>query len=421
MRYVAAALLGLMFSYVGLAEAQAATSVPLGGNAYITVAPKNAAETINDTGLHNWTSSQTVVSTYFYAGQAGTLDLSLAGSLAGASHSQVKVSLGGQTRTADLYGTGTSPFPVGSFYVDAPGYVKVDLQGVSTDGKYFGDISDLLIDGAASTGAVFANDPANFYWSRRGPSVHLGFGVPANTEYFYSEITVPQGQDPVGTYYMANGFDVGYAGIQVNSPKERWVLFSVWDSPTGSTTLVRKGSQVITNGFGGEGTGGQSHLVFPWVAGKTYHFLTRAQPDGSGNTLYSFWFGVPVDKKNAKSGVEWKFLATWKYVGRASYLTSTYSFLEGFNPATGYLGRRASYGNQWAIGADGTWTEITRARFTVDATGRNQQRLDFAGGATGNAFFLRNDGFFSDTVAPDQYFDRSANLIHPEVDFSQLP
>ena len=93
MRYVAAALLGLMFSYVGLAEAQAATSVPLGGNAYITVAPKNAAETINDTGLHNWTSSQTVVSTYFYAGQAGTVGLSLAGY--GVAHAIVQALLPG--------------------------------------------------------------------------------------------------------------------------------------------------------------------------------------------------------------------------------------------------------------------------------------------------------------------------------------
>lgn len=420
MRYVAGVFLGVLLSYAGLAEAQAATTVPLGGNAYVTAGPKSASATIDGTGLHNWTSSQTVVSAYFYAGQAGALELSLAGTLAGASHSQVKITLAGQTRTADLYAGGTSPFPVGAFYVDQPGYVKVDLQGVSTDGKYFGDISGLLIDGTASTGAVFADDPANFYWSRRGPSVHLGFAVPASTEYFYSEITVPVGQDPVGTYYMANGFDVGYFGFQVNSAKERWVLFSVWDSPTASTTLVRKGNKVITNGFGGEGTGGQSHLVFPWVAGETYRFLTRAQPDGSGNTLYTSWFGVPAGKKGA-SGVEWKLLATWKYVGRAAYLASVYSFLEGFNPETGYLGRRAAYGNQWAIGTNGAWTEMTQARFTVDATGRNQQRLDFAGGVDGGTFYLRNDGFFSDTVAPDQYFTRPPVLIHPHVDFSQLP
>ena len=90
---------------------------------------------------------------------------------------------------------------------------------------------------------------------------------------------------------MANGFNVGYFGIQVNSPTERRVLFSVWDPPSGgSTTLVRKGPGVTTNGFGGEGTGGQSYLVYPWEAGHTYRFITRAQLDDAGNTLFSSWF-----------------------------------------------------------------------------------------------------------------------------------
>lgn len=421
MRNIIGTTLVLLLSCVSPREAQALSTVPLGGNAYVTTASKRASEVITDTGLHNWTSPQAVISTYFYVEQPGALDISLSGTLAGTSHAQVKVSLGGQAHTVDLYSTGTSPFPAGTFLVNEPGYVKVDLQGISTDSGYFGDISGLQIDGVASTGAAFANDPANFYWSRRGPSVHLFFGVPANTEYFYSEITVPSGQDPVGTYYMANGFDVGYAGIQVNTARERRVLFSVWDSSAGSTTLVRKGSKVVTNGFGGEGTGGQSYLVFPWEAGKTYRFLTRAQPDGSGNTLYSFWIGTPVDKGKIRGGTDWKFLATWMYIGGASYLPYAYSFLEGFNPDTGYLGRRANYGNQWAIDTGGAWSEITRTRFSVDATGRNQQRLDFAGGSNGNAFFLRNDGFFSDTVLPDQYFDRAPNLTHPEIDFSQLP
>ena len=420
MRHVLGALLCLLSMHVGSAGAQTSATVPLGGNAYVTSVPKSGTEIIEDTGLHNWTSPQAVVSIFFHVAQAGPLDLSLIGTLTEASHSRIKVSLGDQTRTADLY-AGASPCPVGVFDVARPGYVQVDLQGMSTDGKSFGDISGLVIDGAAAAGAVFANDPANFYWSRRGPSVHLGFSVPANTEYFYSEIAVPAGQDTVGTYYMANGFDVGYFGIQVNSPKERRVLFSVWDSPSGSTTLVRKGSKVTANDFGGEGTGGQSYLVYPWVAGKTYGFLTRAQPDGSGNTLYTSWFGTPADGKKVKSGVEWKLLATWKYIGRASYLASMYSFLEGFDPNTGHLGRRASYGNQWAIGTSGVWTEMTQARFTVDATGRNRQRVDFAGGVDGNAFYLRNDGFFSETVAPDQTFTRSPVLVHPDIDFSQLP
>ncbi len=69
-----------------------------------------------------------------------------------------------------------------------------------------------------------------FYWGRRGPSVHLSYQVPRalNLRYAYSEITVPEGQDPIGSFFMANGFGQGYFGIQVNGPKERRVLFSVW-------------------------------------------------------------------------------------------------------------------------------------------------------------------------------------------------
>lgn len=60
-----------------------------------------------------------------------------------------------------------------------------------------------------SSALVFANDVTNFYWSRRGPSVHMNFTVPSNMEYFYNEVTVPVGQDTVGSYFMVNGFAHG--------------------------------------------------------------------------------------------------------------------------------------------------------------------------------------------------------------------
>src|SRR5690606_21222867 len=75
------------------------------------------------------------------------------------------------------------------------------------------------------------NDQGNmFYWGRRGPSVHLQYQFPRSTPltYAYSEITVPKGQDAIGSYFMANGFGEGYFGMQVNSDTERRVLFSVW-------------------------------------------------------------------------------------------------------------------------------------------------------------------------------------------------
>ncbi len=404
---------------------QSSNTVPLGGNAYVTQPSPTGDETITDTGLHNWDSSKAVVSVYFDVQQAGELQLALAGALNGASHSVVKVSVGEQSRLVRLSSVAPSVFPVGSFTVRKPGYVKVDLQGVQTDGGYYGDITGLQIAGSATAaGTVYANDPSNFYWSRRGPSVHLGFNVPANTEYFYSEVTVPKGQDPIGSYYMADGFNVGYFGMQVVSASERWILFSVWDPSNGSTSLVRQGSDVIVDSFGGEGTGGQSHLVYPWIAGETYRFLTRAQPDGNGNTLFSAWFSrAPHDRRAdpRKDGCDWKFIATWKYPGTATYLQGVYSFLESFDPDHGYLGRSARYGNQWAVDAKGHWSEITSAYYDVDPTGLNKQRLDYAGGSIGREFFLRNDGFFSDSTPSGQTFTRKPVGERPRIDLDALP
>lgn len=427
MRHLAIGLLGLwILAHGAAAPAQdTAATVPLGGNAYVTRAAPANDEVVTDTGLHNWDSSRAVISTYVYVPQPGRLRVALAGALNGAGHSTVKVSVGRQSHLARLSSTAPSPFPAGDFLVDRPGYVRIDLQGVATDGGYYGDIEALQVDGPAAAGLVYANDPANFYWSRRGPSVHLGFDVPDDTEYFYSEVTVPRGQDPVGSYYMADGFNVGYFGMQVNSATERRVLFSVWDSPSGPTSLVRQGPDVTIASFGGEGTGGQSYLVYPWVAGETYRFLTRARPDGEGNTEFTAWFGPATGRcgprRHRRDGCDWKLIATWKYAGTATYLRGVYSFLESFDPDHGYQGRSARYGNQWAVTADGHWNEVTSAYYDVDPTGLNRQRLDFAGGRQGDRFYLRNDGFFSPSVASGQTFERPASHHRPEVDLDDLP
>src|SRR5690606_40657805 len=104
---------------------------------------------------------------------------------------------------------------------------------------------------------VADNEGNYFYWGRRGPSVHLSYTTPADKdiEYCYNEITVPEGEDVVGSYYMANGFGEGYFGIQVNSATERRILFSVWspfhtDNPKEipddeKILLTAKGADVI--------------------------------------------------------------------------------------------------------------------------------------------------------------------------------
>jgi hypothetical protein len=399
---------------VATPSAAAVTStVALAGNAFVTSLPSGAEEIITDSGLANWSNAGAVTSAYFRVAAAGPVTVAMDARLAGSNNSTVKVTVNGTPFTVPLAGAASKTYAVGTVNVAAAGYVKVDLQGVSKDGGYFGDVSALKVTADATIN--YANDAANYYWSRRGPSVHMGYTTPANTEYFYNEMTIPTGQDPVGSYFMANGFGQGYFGIQVKSDTERWILFSVWDADSGAkTTLVSKGAGVVDNSFGGEGTGGQSYLVYNWKAGNTYRFITHATPDGAGATKYSAWFYAP------ETGA-WRYIATWKRPETTTYLTGSYSFLENFVDTNGYTGRRVSYGNQWARSASGTWSEVTTARFTGDATVTNAQRMDYAGGLDGGRFYLRNGGFFADYVPVNQNFTRPATGQQPAVDVGSLP
>ena len=392
----------------------ASTSVvALAGNGFVTSAAPGATEIINSSGLANWTSASTVTSVWFRIAAAGNATLSLDASLSGSKSSKIRVTANGTPFEVNLTSGRSKTYPVGSIYVPAAGYVRVDLQGISKSGSYFGDVSAVRVDTTAALN--YANDSANYYWSRRGPSVHLGYTVPANTEYFYNEVTVPAGQDKVGSYFMSNGFNGGYFGIQVNSATERRVLFSVWDADNGAkTTLVRKGPDVVDNSFGGEGTGGQSYLLYNWVAGNTYRFITRITPDGAGNTDFTAWFYAP--ETNA-----WRLIATWKRPATVTYHAGVYSFLENFIDTNGYLERSGQYNNQWARSTSGAWSEVTTARFTADATATNGQRMDYAGGLQNGRFYLRNGGFFSDYVPYNQTFTRPATGQAPTVDVSTLP
>ena len=396
-----------------IAVAPGTLTVALAGNAFITSADPGAGEIINDSGLANWSNAHTVTSAYFRMASAGSVTLGLDAKLAGSNNSAIRVTVNGTPFTVKLAGAASKTYAVGAVNVAAAGYVKVDLQGVSKDGGYFGDVAALKVTSAATVN--YANDPTNYYWSRRGPSVHMGYTTPVNTEYFYNEVTVPTGQDPIGSYFMANGFGQGYFGMQVNSASERWMLFSVWDADNGAkTTLVSKNPSVIDNTFGGEGSGGQAHLVYNWVAGHTYRFLTRAHPDGAGATNYSAWFYAP------ELG-NWTFIATWKRPVTTTYLTGAYSFLENFIDTNGYQGRRVSFGNQWARNVSGTWSEITTANYTGDATVTNAQRMDYAGGLDSGQFYLRNGGFFASFVPVNQNFTRPATAQQPTVNVNTLP
>lgn len=293
-----------------------------------------------------------------------------------------------------------------------------------------GTIKSLILTGAATAAPMsyVPSDEGNFFhWGRRGPSVHLNYPVPDTTrvQWFYTEVTVPQGQDEPGSYFMADGFSVGYFGMQVNGPMERRILFSVWspfttDDPKAipdslRIVLIRKGDSVHAGTFGDEGAGGQSYLVYPWLSGHTYRFLLRAEPQANNHTRFTAWFYPPEKDR-------WLLIACWNRPATHTWLTHLHSFLENFEPDEGDHDRRVWYGNQWIGDSSGHWTPLTRARFTGDNTARKGYRHDYQGGLHGNTFFLHNGGFF-DTYTPlDSWFDRPApSQTSPPFNPNELP
>lgn len=406
----------LLFSASAFAQTSS-LEIGMSGNSYVTRQHDGAR--ITDRGLTRWTDPKSVISVYFYLHESTTADLSLLAK----GHSEIKVSYGKKHFKVRLDSDDFTQVPVGRISVSKPGYVRIDLQGLSMEGNSFGEVKQLVaanVSGKSSYVTNFAD-----YWGRRGPSVHLAYKLPAgDTEWFYNEVTVPKEGETMHSYYMAAGFGEGYFGMQYNSPTERRVLFSVWspfdtqnpkDIPDShKIKLLRKGKGVHIGEFGNEGSGGQSYLCYPWKAGRTYKFLMQVHPDNQGNTIYTAYFYAPEEKA-------WRLIASFQRPLTNTWYTHAHSFLENFNPEQGYLSRKVMFGNQWARSKDGKWTRITDATFTHDATASAGVRLDYQGGETkDNRFYLMMGGFFNESVSMGTQFHCEPTGQAPEIDWEAL-
>ncbi len=413
------AILGVGLANLAMAAEMRQWSVPLGGNSYLTSPATGSPDRVEPSGIKLWQNEKSVFSIYFHANRAAVLDLRLRLKVP-EGESVIQASAAGSVFEKKITGAALQDISLGKTAVKTAGYVRVDLQGLRKTGQVFAEVSDLLVESSAEMNLDYVKDSEEnrFYWGRRGPSVHLAYELPSgkNVEYFYNEVTVPEGQDPIGCYFMANGFSEGYFGMQVNGPDQRWVLFSVWspfitNDPKSipevhRVKLLAKGEDVQGGEFGGEGAGGKSYLIYPWKASATYKFLNRVHPDGQGNTIYTAWFFAPEVGK-------WKLIASFQRPKTDTYLTGMHSFLENFQDRNGYLGRGARFGNQWARDTDGKWTEVTKAHFTGDDIANRGFRLDYAGGVNKGTFFLRNGGFFVETVKLGSSFERDPSQAQP--------
>ena len=400
--------------------------VPVAGNTYgRNLAGKTRA--ITNYGIENWTKQETQFDTYIRINRPGTIKIAMNAKADG--QSRLQVLLGGEKKKLVVDGNRFERYEAGEWQLADTGYLKITLSGLFRSGEHFADVSSYEISGTAineKTAYVKNNEGNFFYWGRRGPSVHLSypFADDIKASWFYNEVTVPEGQDVIGSYFMAIGFGEGYFGIQVNSNTERRILFSVWspystDDPKNlpkdmRITMLKKGESVHSGEFGHEGSGGQSYLRYDWKAGHTYKFLLKGNPDRDGNTTYTAYFFAP--EKGA-----WMLIASFKRPKTHTYLKRFHSFLENFSPEQGDKSRSVLFANQWVADANGNWMELTEATFTYDETAAKGYRMDYAGGIEGQQFFLKNCGFFSKYTPYRSTFTRSAQKQPPFTDFANLP
>ncbi len=401
----------LLIPFLALASARAELRVP-GCTAY--GAPNfDAIRLDKERGVMVKPNSKQTIVWFGEINKAGKLDAAVNVSLPPGGSVDLELAAAGKSLKGECKSSGGEGLKkLGSIEIAQPGYVKFTLEVSTATGC---DIKDLILDGPAAEGAHFNTGPR-----RNAASVHLSYPVPDKSEVqaFYCEVTGVE--DPVYTYYMAAGFSRGYFGMQVNSPKERRIIFSVWDAAEGGgakdrstvkeenhTQLLAKGEGVEASVFGNEGTGGHSHLVYPWKTGETQKFVVRAMPVGTFTDYSGYWFHP--DRK------AWMLIAGFRAPKDGKYLRGLYSFSENFGGSNGHLLRKASYGNQWIQSKDGQWTELLKASFSHDGTGKTA-RLDRFMGVENGQFFLSHGGFVPGFTKYGESFTRPATGKAPVLD-----
>lgn len=409
-------------------EASNEFSLPLAGNAYSSF-HLDGNRTITNNGIENWTNPEEYFTVYFRVSKPGVVRISINEPVSITGKSVLEFGINNEFKRIKFNETKKVSIAIGEWKIKDTGYVALKIKGISKTQNSFPSISKLAISGTAIQGktAFVPNNEGNFFhWGRRGPSVHLSYKIPekVNAEWYYNEVTVPVGQDIIGSYYMANGFGEGYFGMQANSENERRILFSVWspfttDDPKSipeshKIKMLKKGENVMTGEFGNEGSGGQSYLRYNWIAGNTYKFLLHGAPQNDNTTTYTAYFFAPELGK-------WQLIASFNRPQTNTYLKRFHSFLENFIPEQGDKSRKVLFNNQWYCDDKGDWFEIDSARFTTDDTGNKGYRMDYSGGLDKDSFYLKDGGFFNNYTKTQSIFTRPLSQHKPNIDFNKLP
>ena len=315
-------------------------------------------------------------------------------------------------------------YSIGEYLINSPGYHYFKIKGNNKNSDVYPVIKSLNID-CLTPNEIKYNKSSYL----AAPSTHLRYIVPGDSvvKWFYTEVLVPKEvEHSIHAYYETNGFHSGYGGLQINNLKENRFIFSIWslyktDRPNEipsqfAVNLKKKGNQVFTGEFGNEGSGGHSHLVFPWKVNQTYRFLTGVKSIAGDSATYVGYYAAPEDN------YQWHLLSEWTQNKTDTKMgfTKLYAFVENFgNNGDAFF--KAFYGNQWVVTPSGNWIELNKAKFTTTANVQKHQRYDYGAGVEGNRFYMYSGGFkhLKNLDAGDM-ITRKLNGTHPVIDFSKL-
>ena len=420
-----------------------------GGHGYIwPFVSGNSGLSMQEKGnLTNWTDKDRKARWYLYQA-AGKYDFSFIMTLTAGVTRDFKIictpayeglELEPVEREFSYTGRGSSRLDtVFALSVDIPktGYFRYELESKTTSGSI--EISSLALTGYQTLTSAISQAPhATDYLS--SPSVHLHYTSEKapNTESYdwvYQEVLVPpveEGFSHTATYWESIGFSGGYLGLQNNTDTWRRILFSVWDQidadkykaaglplpPDSLVTLVDKGDNINANGFGGEGTGGQSYRQHArtWKEGVPVKFLFNVRKDQADcatclsgkkpTVILSAWYcayepdmpgpdDIPAELKG------WHYIASWRRPFVDKYQSGTGSFIENYGSANGHLPRKGYYYNTYNRNQQtGKWYHFNKSTGS-NTDGNTGQRIDFEYGVSTDPghtdkFYMLSGGYGS--------------------------
>ena len=174
--------------------------------------------------------------------------------------------------------------------------------------------SAAVICAALFSGTILHAQDPELLAKRQCRSVHINQqGHPSQASALYNVVKAKTSVP--GTYFCAMNFDDGYIGFQEQSNGKKVIIFSIWDPVAHGdnpndvpeeerTKLVKLGKDARSGRFGGEGTGGQSFVDYPWAIGENMRFLVCVKKMGKFKEISGYYF-------NNKSR-SWDLISKWK-------------------------------------------------------------------------------------------------------------